>query len=483
MSVPGDPRRPHAGRSGPIHAAARAWDAYWFGPVAALRPYALAKVVYVMLALDTWLLRVPVGWRYGAGGFGVAHFGWLDAVQPLPSSPFYVGLMLVTGVLAMVCALANAGRAIRAAVALCWTYGWTMSLADSYQHHYFLSLVLWLLAAMPPLAGREALPAPRRAGAGRSAGHRTIAPPLPMTSAWPYALLTATVAIVYFYTTITKLDLDWRAGRVMEHLSRPRLGPLGGLVEGLGEWQAALWAALSAGVVATELLLVAGYVLAPRLDITRRPTLRALAWLVFGAALGLHLTAELILKLRIGWFSYYMIALASVCLLPAELLTRVAGLLARVMETLAEATPITGPRAAAGIAPRGLVVLGGTAVLLCLGAGAWLGLPGARTVGTALAVLAATLTVLALTGRRPRRVAQYVAAIAFAALVMWVTIVSSRARVDFYVEKGWDLRARGDVRGAALAFEQARRYQPRAFVAGRPARPLPPRRVPDAGTD
>lgn len=477
MSLPLRPQDPRL-----FHAAARAWDAYWFGPVAALRPYALAKIVYVVLALDAWLLRVPVAWRYGAGGFDVAHFGWLDALQPLPSAAFYTGLMLVTGVLAMVCALANAGWRTRLAVAALWTYGWMMSLADTYQHHYFLSLVLVLLAAMPPLSGRQALPVARRA-AGRGSGRAALPAPLPMTSAWPYALLTATVAIVYAYTTVTKLDLDWRAGRVMEHLGRPRLGTLGASLEGLGEWQPALWAALSAGVVLTEMLLAAGYLLAPRLDTTRRPLLRVLAWVVFAAALSLHLTAELVLKLRIGWFSYYMIALASVCLLPGPLLARLAGVLARLVETLAEATPFTGPRAAAVIAPRGLGVLGAAAVFVCLGAGAWLGLPGAWPVGAALALLMAALTALALAGRQPRRTAQYMAATGFAVLVMWVSVVSSRARVDYYVEKGMDLAARGDPRGAAVAFGQARRYQGGRAVPGRAARPLPPRRVPDAGTD
>ena len=60
-----------------------AWDRYWFGPVAAVRPYVLERAVLFLLALDSWVQFVPHGGRYGAGGFNVAHFLWLDAIQPL----------------------------------------------------------------------------------------------------------------------------------------------------------------------------------------------------------------------------------------------------------------------------------------------------------------------------------------------------------------------------------------------------------------
>jgi len=40
-------------------------------------------------------------YRYGADGFNVAHFAWLDALQPLPTASSYATLLLVSGLLAM----------------------------------------------------------------------------------------------------------------------------------------------------------------------------------------------------------------------------------------------------------------------------------------------------------------------------------------------------------------------------------------------
>jgi hypothetical protein len=463
--------------------AGEAWSGYWFGPVAAARPYLLAKVVFVMLAFDAWLLRVPAGARYGAGAFGVAHFGWLDALQPLPWPGLYVGLMLAVGVLALVCALANAGRGARLLLAALWTYGWCMSLADSFQHHYFLSLLLVLLALTPPLDARNALPEARPRRARRHARRDgPPAPTLPMTSCWPYALIVATIAIVYVFTALTKVDVEWRAGRVLDHLARPHLGVFRPWVEGLGVGEPALWRILTAGVVLTEALLALGYALAPRLD-ARGSGTRTVAWGAFAAALALHLTAELILKLRIGWFSAYMIAIACVCLLPGALLVRVAALVARLLDVVAETTPFTGPRGAAAIPAKGVVLLGVAAIGTPLAAGVWLGLPGARALGVILAALGIGAAGVALLTPHRRRAAQYLAAGSAAVLVMWVSVVGARTRRDFYLEMGYDLRARGDLRGARQAFDAALRYHGGRVILGRPPGPLPPRRAPDPGLE
>jgi len=61
-------------------ASSSAWDRYWHGTVDAVRPYLLMKGVLLLLAFDTWLLRIPGGWKYGLDGFNVAHFHWLDAL-------------------------------------------------------------------------------------------------------------------------------------------------------------------------------------------------------------------------------------------------------------------------------------------------------------------------------------------------------------------------------------------------------------------
>lgn len=183
-----------------------AWDRYWFGGIAAIRPYLLMKVLWCMLAFDVWVLRVPRGGRYGAGGFDVAHFRWLDALQPLPSPGLYVGLMLTVGMLALVCALTDAGRWARALVALMYTYGWAMSLHDIYQHHYFLSLALATFVFFPRLRARDLFATEVKPPARKRRRAMPSEPGRLTVSAWGYALLGATLGIVYAYTAVTKWD-------------------------------------------------------------------------------------------------------------------------------------------------------------------------------------------------------------------------------------------------------------------------------------
>jgi HTTM domain len=173
----------------------RAWDRYWFGPVAGVRPYLILKIVLCLLAFDVWRHRIPLGWEYGANGFNVAQFYWLDAVQPVPSPELYVGLMLTVGILALVCALTDPGRWARALLAVLFSYGWLMSLLNVYQHYYLLSLVLIAFVFFPRSRAQDlyALPAVR-----------------PTASAWAYRLLGVTLAIVYLFTVVTKLDAEWR---------------------------------------------------------------------------------------------------------------------------------------------------------------------------------------------------------------------------------------------------------------------------------
>ena len=78
----------------------RGWNHYFFSPVAAVRPYLLMKGVLVLLAFDAWMKMSPHGSLYGAAGFNVAHFRWIDAVQPVPTPALHVGVVLLTGMLA-----------------------------------------------------------------------------------------------------------------------------------------------------------------------------------------------------------------------------------------------------------------------------------------------------------------------------------------------------------------------------------------------
>ena len=61
------------------------WNRYWHGPVAAVRAWVVLNGILLLLAFDVWVQSLRTAARYGSGAFNVAHFAWLDAVQPLPS--------------------------------------------------------------------------------------------------------------------------------------------------------------------------------------------------------------------------------------------------------------------------------------------------------------------------------------------------------------------------------------------------------------
>ena len=105
----------------------KAWNDFWYGPVAAARPYVFLKGFLILIALDVWVTRLPLGANYGSGGFNVAHFWWLDRLQPLPTPALYVGLVSLTGLLALTMALTAVNRVGMWVLLLLYTYSWSMS--------------------------------------------------------------------------------------------------------------------------------------------------------------------------------------------------------------------------------------------------------------------------------------------------------------------------------------------------------------------
>lgn len=430
-----------------------AWDRYWFGQVAAIRPYLLMKILLGMLAFDVWMLRVPLGGRYGAGAFGVAHFGWLDAVQPLPSPRLYVGLMLAIGMLAVVCALADAGRWMRALLAAMYTYGWAMSFHDTYQHHYLLSLVLATFVFFPRLHAADLYPA--HAWASRRERRRVRLEPSRRTlSAWAYALLGANLAIVYAYTAVTKWDTGWRAGAVVEGLAEESFGPLAAWM-GLGAHSGIFWVVLGLGVFAAECVIAVGYLLAVRLDDRRGRWLPAVTGLAFLAAVGFHVAAEVGLSLRIGWFSYYMMVFACVYFLPSSLLWAIGAPLRWLVAAWSRV------RDGVGTLGAGLTLLAvGLVAIVVSAVGLALDLPGTRTVGFVGASTLVAGSVLAVARRREHDALRYAVATGLAAALMWGAVGQSNVRFVYHANVATDLQRRGDPAGALDALEKASRYAP-----------------------
>jgi hypothetical protein len=415
----------------------RAWEGYWFGPVAAIRPYLLMRASYAILAFDLWVVQAPRGGRYGAGGFDVAHFRWLDLVRPLPSADLWVGLVLALGLLALVCALSDPGRWARALVALLHTYSWAMSLHDTYQHHYFLSIALTAFVFFPRVGSRSlAVP-------GGSAPS--------MVSAWASVLLGANVAIVYAYAGVAKLDPAWRSGEVLRLAPASRLGPLAAWAEGAGIAPDLFWAACALGIAAMEFLVAAGYLLGARQDDGRGRVTPILTWSAFLLALGFHLANELVMTLSIGWFSAYMVAFACAYLLPPAVLGPVGVAAARVAGWLDALWRRAAPR------PVDVAVVAGAALVVA-GAGFALDLPGGGPAGVAAAVVLVGATLgPRWVGRRPP-LAPYAAASALAAVAMWATVAASGTRHAYYLSTGLLLERLGERRAAMEAFENAERH-------------------------
>jgi len=319
-----------------------------FVPIAAVRTYLLLRGTLLLLAFDVWLTRVSHGGRYGAGDFNVAHFAWLDAIQPSVSPALYVAVSTLTGFLCF--ALALAPRQPRWLLGIAFalhTWGWAMSMLDSYQHHYLLSIVLLALVFFPRLSAEEALlssepkdaaaaPAKKTKKQGGKPDKKELprAKPLftlraPTTVAWAYVALAWSIAIVYAYTAFSKSSDEWLSGAAMQSVLRL---PAGGEVpEGASDpvapirWLASIygiegerfWWLLGHSVVLVQIVCALGYLLAPFRDAARWKLHAAFSWIALATALSFHLGAEH-MQLKIGWFSWYMVVYALIMLLPAE---------------------------------------------------------------------------------------------------------------------------------------------------------------------
>ena len=440
------------------------WERYWFGSVAAIRPYLLVKAVLLLLAFDMWMLRVDNGPRYGLDGFNVAHFDWLDAVQTIPTPPLYVGLVLSVGILALVCVFTGAGRWALALLALMYTYSWAMSMVDGFQHHYFISLVLTAFIFFPRLSARELYPADGTIAAevrpeanASNMGKRRV-------SSWGYVLLGANVAVLYVFTALTKIsEREFLEGKIVRRITRKKqyLAPIEVLLADFDLSPEVLWKLLALSVITIEIYLFVAYLLATRVDENRSWWLRTVAWLGFIGAVSFNgIGNELVAALRIGWFSYYMIALACIYFLPESFLWALGSLVTWPVRRLAG----IGSKLSAALDRRnakltiGLTLTGASTMAVFVGTvGFALDLPGAEMVGLLAAFGLAGAVLLALFLGRQGEAIRYVFATGLAALLMWTAITQSTVRFVYYRRVAHYQRIR-DVEASIAAYEKAIRY-------------------------
>lgn len=522
-------------------------------PVAAARPYLAFKLTLLFLAFDLWLTRVSHAGRYGAGGFNVAHWPWLDAIQPDISPPIYVGACVLTSALCLAIVFADRPPRWLVGVAfLVHSWSWAMSMLDSYQHHYLLSIVLFCMIFFPTSSAEEALrlrpstpdtlPEPaapataaktarargkKRGKAKREAAStepaaakpRTRGPspltrPYPFVSAWSYVLLCGSTAIVYAYTAYSKTDPEWLSGaslRSVIHYPADGVAPaetanvvvraFHAVIEALGEDGPLFWFAMGHSVVLVQIVISAGYLLAPWRDALNGALAHVFFAVALFTALSFHVGAEL-MGLEIGWFSYYMIGYALVMFLPGELLVAIAravlwpkgerygieGVIVRVGAALAVGwlgvvleQPILGwitllvlTGSFARIASRAPwlpsldalpeaapLALAGLGAVALVGVGWIADLPGAREASVIAAALLGAGVVAALVMHGHARALHGYAIGALAAAVgLLACVTASDMRWDYWRNVGGDHRRRGEIEEAYVAYVKANRYAP-----------------------
>jgi hypothetical protein len=444
------------------------WARYWFAPVAAIRPYLLAKAMLWLTAFDVWLLRVENSAQFALEDFNVAHFYWLDVVQPVFTPPGYTGLLLGTGLFALYCAFAGANRIVLALLALIYTYSWAASMLDGHQHHYFLSLVLLACVFFPLFRAEnfyrtEIAPAGDLKQPARAVGMET-----PRTGAWGYVLLGVNVAIVYFFTAITKAtDERFVSGEIVRQLSEKKqlLQPLEARLLDFDVAGSGFWQALAFGTIAIEIFLCAVYLLAVKQDEFRRRWLKILSWSGLVAVIVFHgLGNELLFTLRIGWFSYYMIALGCVYFLPESFLWVLGRILtwpSLQFSAMSSSLVAELEHRGAGIAVASYAIVSLLAVAGIATAGFLMDLPGSATVCSLLALSLAFVTAASFFRRSFFRGAtRYLLGATLAVALMWGSVTLSRVRFDYYDRVGAFHQNRGDRQAAIEAYEKAIRYVP-----------------------
>lgn len=505
----------------------KAWNNYFYGPVAAIRPYLFQKCFLLVVATDALVLMAERGSRYGIDGFNVAHFAWLDRVHPLPTATWYVGILMLVSLLAYTIVFLGPSRVLLAALAVLYTYSWAMSRHDSYLHHYLITLILSCMVFFPKITYADLLPVYQGKGVGSFFSRRprkktpdavtpsgawfvvlVLAAGLayrttdvlaaswfgffgffglvgalafvyirqtgvssrqgPLTSAWGFRLLGATVGVIYIYTATAKADAEWCGGYTLQQVGDATviLDPfvqLAGKVGIPAEW---FWSIAATMVIPLELTIAASYFLAVRQDEPGRkwlPRWCIVAWLF---ATGLHLNNEMI-DLSIQWFSYYMMFLAAFFFLPHRVLLALGACVvlpahwwhSRVMARIDAISP--SRQLAIGAAATAL------AAIILYASGQYIALPGALwalPVAGAIGVLyAAGQSLASLPWLRQDPIAIGVS-LGLAGLVMAGVASQSSMRHDYYWNLGTEYQQNltalfPDAQAQALAaYEIAEQY-------------------------
>ncbi len=402
---------------------------YFDVPVSRGRMEWLIRGVLVLFTLDIWSQMMGRAGRYGFRDFNISHWPWLDVIQPMPSHALYIGSLLLASVAAIFGAIAWRTPFIVGVACAGWTWAWACSPLDSFQHHYFLSLVLVCFFGFP-----------MRSEPSRS---------------WGFPLLSVSTAIMYFFASFSKLAPEWRDGSALRRVARKRNEPIESLFADLGLDVTQGWELVAAGAVTVQVIIGIGYLLAP---LPRNRWLHAYSTLALLSALSFHAGAEW-LNLKIGWFSYYMMVMAVIVFTPANIWDTLWQKIAIPLSEFWHGLTLKIPTSI-----RAPVCL--TGILIAAVSITYVDLPGAFAV----ALLTAMVVIIVMMVYEKDAI-HVAGAMALIGVLMWWTYGHNESRYNFYRFVGGDASRvvplvadietkRELLETAILAYEKANQYAP-----------------------
>ncbi len=419
--------------------ALSAWHRYWHDfETERMRVVALRVMLFGLVAFDLWVVTLHHASRYGAGEFNVAQIGLLDMLLPIPTPAIVATGWLLGGFFALRAAFGVAIKQSIVGATICYFGIYLWSQVDSYQHHYLVGLLLTICCFVPEKVWTATRPDDAEVEQWNRVRH------------WGLRLIYVQMALMYFWTGFTKADPTWLSGATMDQLTHPP--EVRDLIAG---WERRFELRPGEGYSYAAIAVMLGELLAPLAFLWRR------LWIVGLLVVPwFHIGVE-ILEFDIEWFSYYMIALDVILLLPDRGWRAIRAVALRVeplWQRIAVATPTEStPRMIIALATAAICayvagripVEGSTLLAVVVGVAALLALWPVPLIAPKLPLFAAVAQVV------------IVATMSF-------TVDRAGSLYDMYRMWGGDLRRRGDVEGAiekytlanaAMPGQPARRYQ------------------------
>jgi hypothetical protein len=373
---------------------------FWFGfELSWAKLVAVRVVLFGLLAIDAFL-QISHAPRYGAGGFNVAHFSFLNGAG-LGRAGYEIGQLLETYLFALA-ALGVGVRLVLPIAAALYAWLYFGSQLDSYQHHYLMALVVGMACFVPWRRPPDAAPA------------------TPVRT-WAIRLILVQLGIMYLWAAISKMDPAWTGGQT---LGSQLTGALRSMIDATVGMRGA-----SRAVIVVELLLAC--------TIWHRP-----GWRI-AAPLGLLFHVGIVASgLEIGLFAFLMLGVY-LLVLPDALFVR-----------LAEAPPVQAiRRALRRLAERRSWALWAAAIAAGVGLGALVRLEHSLAVAIAVAAVPVALAVHARRGGGAPPAP--IGAAHLAALALWlVADRASSVAVDYYKFWAGSQRRIGDLKTAEHAYRR-----------------------------